>query len=291
MPTGSFKDRGTAVMLNHLLEVGVGPIHEDSSGNAGASIATYAAAAGIPCRIYVPAAAPRAKLVQIAAAGADVRAIPGTRAGRDRGGARRDRRELLRQPQLAPVLYRGHQDPGLRIVGAARLSRCPTTSSCRPATAATSSASNAASTNSNEPARSPAATAALRGPGGELRRIRGGLVGGRRPVCAVRGTPDRRRRDRHDATGAHRGGASGLAPLARRRRRGRRRRDRAGARRTRPSRALCRADRRHRRRGADQAPVATARSQPDQTTVAVLTGPGLKAAERIGELLGVGSER
>ena len=30
MPTGSFKDRGTAVMLNHLREVGVGPIHEDS---------------------------------------------------------------------------------------------------------------------------------------------------------------------------------------------------------------------------------------------------------------------
>src|SRR6516164_7152738 len=79
MPTGSFKDRGTAVMLNHLIEVGVGPIHEDSSGNAGASIATYAAAAGIPCRVYVPAAAPRAKLVQIAAAGAEVRPISGTR--------------------------------------------------------------------------------------------------------------------------------------------------------------------------------------------------------------------
>jgi len=79
MPTGSFKDRGSAVMINHLLEVGVGPIHEDSSGNAGSSIATYAAAAGIPCRVYVPAAAPRAKLVQIAATGAEIRAIPGTR--------------------------------------------------------------------------------------------------------------------------------------------------------------------------------------------------------------------
>src|SRR5438477_9442342 len=79
MPTGSFKDRGTAVMLNHLLEVGVGPIHEDSSGNAGSSIATYAAAAGLPCRIYVPAAAPRGKVVQIAASGADVGTIPGTR--------------------------------------------------------------------------------------------------------------------------------------------------------------------------------------------------------------------
>jgi threonine synthase len=79
MPTGSFKDRGTAVMINHLLEAGVGPIHEDSSGNAGASLAAYAAAAGIPCRIYVPEAAPRGKLVQIAASGADLRAVPGTR--------------------------------------------------------------------------------------------------------------------------------------------------------------------------------------------------------------------
>jgi threonine synthase len=79
MPTGSFKDRGTAVMLNHLLEVGVGPIHEDSSGNAGSSIATYAAAAGIPCRIFVPTTAPRGKVVQIATSGARVEAIPGTR--------------------------------------------------------------------------------------------------------------------------------------------------------------------------------------------------------------------
>ena len=31
----------------------------------GASIATYAAISGIPCRIYVPAAAPPGKLVQI----------------------------------------------------------------------------------------------------------------------------------------------------------------------------------------------------------------------------------
>jgi threonine synthase len=79
MPTGSFKDRGTAVMLNHLLEVAVGPIHADSSGNAGSSIATYAAAAGLPCRIYVPATAPRGKIVQIAAAGAELRVIPGSR--------------------------------------------------------------------------------------------------------------------------------------------------------------------------------------------------------------------
>src|SRR5262249_9577477 len=55
MPTGSFKDRGTAVMMNYLLERGVPALLEDSSGNAGASIAHYAAAAGIAATIFVPA--------------------------------------------------------------------------------------------------------------------------------------------------------------------------------------------------------------------------------------------
>src|SRR5260221_5547190 len=79
MPTGSFKDRGTAVMINYLDDRGVRAILEDSSGNAGASIAHYAAAAGIACTIFVPAAAPRAKIVQIAAPRARVAAGPGTR--------------------------------------------------------------------------------------------------------------------------------------------------------------------------------------------------------------------
>jgi len=79
MPTGSFKDRGTAVMMNHLLDRGVASLLEDSSGNAGASIAHYAAAAGIACTIFVPAAAPRAKRIQIAASGARVVSVPGTR--------------------------------------------------------------------------------------------------------------------------------------------------------------------------------------------------------------------
>ena len=46
---------------------------------AGNGIEALAAASGIPCRIYVPAAAPHGKLVQIAISGADIRTIPGTR--------------------------------------------------------------------------------------------------------------------------------------------------------------------------------------------------------------------
>ena len=79
MPSGSFKDRGTAVMLTYLKQRGVTRILEDSSGNAGASVATYGAALGFDCRIYVPAAAPAPKRNQMAAMGAEVVPVAGTR--------------------------------------------------------------------------------------------------------------------------------------------------------------------------------------------------------------------
>lgn len=79
MPSGSFKDRGVAVMLSYLKGRGIVSVLEDSSGNAGASVATYAAASGMDATIFSPAAAPKGKLAQMAAVGADVRAIPGPR--------------------------------------------------------------------------------------------------------------------------------------------------------------------------------------------------------------------
>lgn len=79
MPSGSFKDRGVAVMLAYLKGRGIDAVLEDSSGNAGASVATYAAASGLAATIFSPAAAPPGKLAQMAAMGADVRAIPGPR--------------------------------------------------------------------------------------------------------------------------------------------------------------------------------------------------------------------
>ena len=78
-PSGSYKDRGIAVLVNALIEAGLGEILEDSSGNAGAAMATYCRAAGIACAIYAPAAAPPGKLLQMQAFGADVRRVPGTR--------------------------------------------------------------------------------------------------------------------------------------------------------------------------------------------------------------------
>lgn len=78
-PTGSFKDRGSTVLISHLASLGVREVLEDSSGNAGASIAAYGAAAGLRCEVYVPATASGAKLAQVAAYGAKVVSVPGSR--------------------------------------------------------------------------------------------------------------------------------------------------------------------------------------------------------------------
>jgi threonine synthase len=78
-PTGSYKDRGATVLVSLLRAAGVTALLEDSSGNAGAAIAAYGAAAGIACDIYAPATASAGKLLQIEATGARVHRIPGSR--------------------------------------------------------------------------------------------------------------------------------------------------------------------------------------------------------------------
>ena len=79
MPTGSFKDRGAVVLIDQLRNHGIKEIVEDSSGNAGASIAAYAAAAGIKCSIYLPEKTSEKKVKQIKAYGADIVKISGNR--------------------------------------------------------------------------------------------------------------------------------------------------------------------------------------------------------------------
>jgi threonine synthase len=79
MPTGSFKDRGMTVMVSYLQSRGIDRVLEDSSGNAGASLSAYAAAAGLACRILVPETASYPKIAQIAACGADVVTVKGSR--------------------------------------------------------------------------------------------------------------------------------------------------------------------------------------------------------------------
>lgn len=84
MPTGSYKDRGVCVMVNWLLSLGAAKVVDDSSGNAGASLACYAARAGLESCIYVPASAPEPKKIQISTYGAELVEVPGPRSAATR---------------------------------------------------------------------------------------------------------------------------------------------------------------------------------------------------------------
>ncbi len=79
MPTGSYKDRGVSVMVNWLAGYDVEVVVDDSSGNAGASLACYAARAGMEAWIYVPESAPMPKRAQVAVYGGDLIEVPGPR--------------------------------------------------------------------------------------------------------------------------------------------------------------------------------------------------------------------
>jgi threonine synthase len=78
-PTGSFKDRGSAALVGFLSSRQVKIALEDSSGNAGASFAAYAARAGLQARVFVPESASGPKRAQIEMYGADLVAVPGPR--------------------------------------------------------------------------------------------------------------------------------------------------------------------------------------------------------------------
>ncbi len=77
MPTGSFKDRAVALATSLAKNYRKPGVILSSSGNAGAAAAAYAARAGLPAVVLVPAAAPPGKLAQIRAAGARLVTVAG----------------------------------------------------------------------------------------------------------------------------------------------------------------------------------------------------------------------
>jgi threonine synthase len=78
-PTGSFKDRGSALLIGYIKSRGAKFVLEDSSGNAGASLAAYAARGGLGARIYMPDSTSGPKRRQIEAFGALVTKTEGPR--------------------------------------------------------------------------------------------------------------------------------------------------------------------------------------------------------------------
>ena len=77
-PTGSFKDRGMTVVVSRAIDRGARALICASTGNTSASAAAYAARAGIPCAIVLPAGKiASGKLIQAIAHGAKIVAIDG----------------------------------------------------------------------------------------------------------------------------------------------------------------------------------------------------------------------
>lgn len=79
MPTLSFKDRGAAVLVAHAKSIGIQSLVQDSSGNAGNSVAAYSAKAGMECEIFVTERTSPKKIDMIKSHGARVNVVPGSR--------------------------------------------------------------------------------------------------------------------------------------------------------------------------------------------------------------------
>src|SRR5262249_46349353 len=58
-PTGSFKARGLSLAINRARELGAPGVQLASAGNAALALTAYAAAAGLPTRVALPADTPR----------------------------------------------------------------------------------------------------------------------------------------------------------------------------------------------------------------------------------------
>ncbi len=76
-PTGSFKDRGSSLEITKALEFRKRKVALASTGNMGASVAAYAAFAGLECRVFIPDIVGREKITQIKAYGAETVTVEG----------------------------------------------------------------------------------------------------------------------------------------------------------------------------------------------------------------------
>jgi threonine synthase len=106
-PTSSFKDRGAAVMISFLRQLGITAIHEDSSGNGGAAIAAFGAAAGMKVRILAPDSTSASKVTQIRAFGAEVQLVPGPREATENEAIRQSGERFYASHNWHPFFLQG----------------------------------------------------------------------------------------------------------------------------------------------------------------------------------------
>lgn len=76
-PTGSFKDRGTSVVMSDAVGRGHATVAVASTGNMGASVAAYSAYANLAAKVFLPRGIPDEKVAQIRAYGAELVRVDG----------------------------------------------------------------------------------------------------------------------------------------------------------------------------------------------------------------------
>jgi threonine synthase len=77
-PTGSLKDRASAMVVARAMEAGIQVVSTASTGNAAAALAGISASVGMNTIIFVPASAPEAKIAQLLVYGATVLLVEDT---------------------------------------------------------------------------------------------------------------------------------------------------------------------------------------------------------------------
>jgi threonine synthase len=87
-PTGSFKARGMATAVSRNVELGATSLIVPSAGNAGGALAAYAAAAGVPATVLMPADVPEANRIEVQVCGATLILVDGFITDCGRLGAR-----------------------------------------------------------------------------------------------------------------------------------------------------------------------------------------------------------
>ena len=75
--TASFKARGLALAVSRALELGAKELAIPSAGNAACAMSAYAAAAGLPAHVYMPADVPSLFQVECRELGANVNLVDG----------------------------------------------------------------------------------------------------------------------------------------------------------------------------------------------------------------------
>ncbi|WP_407149800.1 pyridoxal-phosphate dependent enzyme [Bradyrhizobium sp. ORS 86] len=106
-PTASFKDRGTTVMLSFLRQLGVDAVLEDSSGNGGASVSAYGAAGGMRVKILAPVTTSPMKVAQMHAFGAEVQLVEGQREESEAEAIRQSKQIFYSSHNWQPFFLQG----------------------------------------------------------------------------------------------------------------------------------------------------------------------------------------